>query len=58
MKKIFQLGCDGQVVSVTIKPKIWNNLRDCIIENDVMESADALLSLSKYQNGQKWTSPR
>jgi hypothetical protein len=26
--KIFQLDCDGQVVSVTVKPKIWKKLED------------------------------
>jgi len=26
--KIFQLDCDGRVVSVTVKPKIWKKLED------------------------------
>ena len=26
--KIFQLDCDGRVVSITVKPKIWKKLED------------------------------
>jgi len=26
--KIFQLDCDGRVVEVTVKPKIWKKLED------------------------------
>ncbi len=28
--KIFQLDCDGRVVSVTVKPKIWKKLEDAV----------------------------
>jgi hypothetical protein len=28
--KIFQLQCDGRVVSVTVKPKIWKKFEDAV----------------------------
>jgi hypothetical protein len=41
--KIFQLDCDGRVVSVTVKPKIWKKLEDA-----AANYPQYILSLPRY----------
>lgn len=49
--KTFELDCDGQIVSVTVKPKVWNKLEQASREYPMWVGAIAGKMGAKTANG-------
>ena len=55
----FEIDCDGRIISIIVKPKIWKKLTDAA-SNSITTSGEAstmLNSVSKQTTGSCWRNP-